>query len=32
VIFAGLKWSLVKELIDDSYALVAKTKKQTKAI
>ena len=27
VVAAGLKWSLVKELIDDSYALVAKTKK-----
>jgi len=32
VVAAGLKWSLVKELIDDSYALVAKTKKQTKPI
>ena len=27
VVAAGLKWSLVKELIDDSYALVAKIKK-----
>ena len=27
VVVAGLNWSLVKELIDNSYALVAKTKK-----